>query len=491
MDVYGGCKETMTSLQKSAISGVKWSSISQFGRQGMQLVTTVILARLLSPSDFGLIAMVMVVIGFVALFNDMGTAAAIIQKKNLSEKILSSVFWVNVAFGVLAMAVLFVLSPLAASFYHEQRVTPFLRVLSLTFFISGLGILQQAILERNLAFNKLAKLEIIATLFGSIVGISAAMHGYGAWSLVYQTLAIVTMTTVLLWAYSAWRPRFIFHWLEVKLVSSYSLNLTGFNVFNYFARNADYLLIGRFLGAQNLGYYTLAYNIMLYPLQNISSVIGRVMFPVFSRIQNDAAIFRSAYLKVASAIALITFPMMIGLWVVAEPFVLTVFGLTWSPVILLLMILAPVGLAQSIGTTVGTIYQAKGRTDWMLRWGVVAGLLVILSFVIGLQWGIVGVATAYAVVSVILIYPGFAIPFKLINMPVRDLLSVLARPFFCSLTMFFPLLGLKYVLPISLSDAMALAILVTSGIIIYLILSWILNREQLLELLGLIKKKSG
>ena len=183
--------------------------------------------------------------------------------------------------------------------------------------------------------------------------------------------------------------------------------------------------------------------------------------------------------------------MMIGLWVVAEPFVLTVFGLPWSPVILLLMILAPVGLAQSIGMTVGTIYQSKGRTDWMLRWGVVAGLLVILSFVIGLQWGIVGVATAYAVVSVILIYPSFAIPFKLINMPVRDLLSVLSRPFFCSLTMFFSLLGLKYVLPISLSDAMALAILVISGIIIYLIVSWILNREQLLELLGLIKKKSG
>jgi O-antigen/teichoic acid export membrane protein len=474
-------------LSVKAVSGIKWSSISQFGRQVMQWITTIILARLLSPSDFGLMAMVMVVIGFVSLFKDLGTSAAIIQQKSLSEELLSSIFLVNVAFGVLAMAVLFVLSPLAAGFYHEQKVTPLLKVLSLTFFISGLSILQQAILERDLAFNKLAKLEIIATLLGSMVGIGLAILGYGVWSLIYQSLTVVTMTTILLWTSSVWRPKMIFHWTEVKSVSSYSLNLTGFNIFNYFARNTDYLLIGRFLGAQNLGYYTLAYNIMLYPLQNISTVIGRVMFPVFSQIQNDDAIFRSAYLKVASAIALITFPMMIGLWALAEPFVLTVFGLQWQPVILLLMILAPVGLSQSIGTTVGAIYQAKGRTDWMFRWGIAAGILVMIAFVIGLQWGIVGVATAYAFACFILIYPSFAIPFRLINLRVRDFGIVLWRPFLSSSLMLVVLFGFKAALPADLSDGLTLGILVPTGIIAYLLVSWMLNREQIRQILLIVR----
>ena len=470
-------EKSSISLSVQAVSGVKWSSISQVGRQGMQLVTTIVLARLLSPSDFGLVGMAMVVIGFVAIFKDLGTSAAVIQRKELSEELLSSIFWVNAAFGLVATVVLAVVAPLAATFYHEPRIIPILGFLSLTFFISGLSILQQAILERGMAFNKLAKLEIIATLLGSMVGIGSAILGFGVWSLVYQLLAVVTVSTVLLWTSSGWKPKMNFHWAEVKSVSSYSLNLTGFNIFNYFARNADYLLIGRFLGAQNLGYYTLSYNIMLYPLLNISAVIGRVMFPVYSQLQSDDVSFRNIYMKVAGAISIITFPMMLGIIVIAEPFVLGVFGSQWSPVIILLLILSPIGIIQSVGTTVGAIYQAKGRTDWMLRWGVVAGLLIILSFVIGLQWGIVGVATAYAIVSIILIYPCFAIPFKLINMPVRDLSSVLSRPFLCSLTMFLSLLGLKYVLPISLSNVMALAILISTGIITYLSVSWVINRE--------------
>jgi O-antigen/teichoic acid export membrane protein len=470
-------------LSVKAVSGVKWSSISQFGRQITQWITTIILVRLLSPSDFGLMAMAMVVIGFVSLLKDLGTSAAIIQRTNLSEELLSSIFWFNVAFGFLATAILFLLSPFVANFYREPRVILLLRVISLSFFISSLSILQQAILERNLAFNKLAKLEIIATFFGSFVGIGSAVLGHGVWSLVYQSLAVATMTTILLWAFSTWRPKLIFHWDKVKSVSNYSLNLTGFNIFNYFARNTDYLLIGRFLGAQNLGYYTLAYNIMLYPLQNISAVIGRVMFPFFSQIQEDDTLFRSAYLKVVGAIALITFPMMMGLMVLSEQFVLVVFSLRWQPVILLLIIFAPVGMIQSIGTTVGIIYQAKGRTDWMFRWGIAAGILVIIAFVIGLNWGIVGVATAYAVTSFILIYPGFAIPFRLINLPFHDMLTVVWRPFLSSTLMLVVLLGFKAALPADLSNRVILGILVLMCIITYLLISWIINRSQIKQIL--------
>jgi len=430
--------------------------------------------------------MAMVVIGFGALFKDLGTSAAVIQRKNVSEQLLSSIYWANVAFGLLALVATYLLSPVVASLYHEARVEPLLKILAVTLLISGLSIVHQAILERELAFNKLAKLEITATLIGSFVGIGSALLGYGAWSLVYHSLAEAATITILLWTACSWKPKLLFCWDEVKSVSSYSLNLTGFNIFNYFVRNTDYILIGRFLGARNLGYYTLAYQIMLYPLRRISAVIGRVMFPVYAKMQDDTDRFRNAYLKVAGAIALVTFPMMFGLWAVVEPLVLAVFGIQWKPVILLLMILAPVGMIQSIGTTVGAIYQAKGRTDWMFRWGIAAGVLIIFAFIIGLQWGIVGVATAYAIASLILVYPNFAIPFRLINLRVGDLWIGIRRTFMSSLFMMLTLLGVRAFLPAEISVRWQLTLLISVGCIAYASYSLIINRAQLSEVFAII-----
>lgn len=478
------------SLRESAASGVKWSTTSQAGRQVMQLATTVMLARLLSPSDFGLMSMAVVVIGFVNLFKDLGTASAVVQRRDPTEGFLSSVFWVNVVFGFLAMAVLFAGAPILASFYREPRLVPILEVLSLTFVISGLSILQQAIFERNLAFRALAKVEISAIVSGSIVGIALALLGAGVWSLVGQALAIATVTTALLWASSAWRPKAIFRWREIRSVSGYSLNFAGFNVLNYVMRNADYLLIGRFLGAQDLGYYTLAYRLLLYPVQNISWVISRVMFPVLSQIQDDNVRIGRVYLRVCGIVAMIAFPIMFGLWALAEPLILTVFGSRWTPVVLLLMILAPVGLIQSIATTVGVIYQVKGRTDWMLYWGIGSSVLVMAAFVTGLPWGILGVAAAYAIVSVILIYPNFAIPFRLIDMRVRELGTVLWRPFVCSSLMLLALLGLKAALPIGLSSGATLGILVSASIFTYALVSWMVNRDQVQQILDTIRVKA-
>lgn len=477
------------SLKQASISGVKWSSISQVSRQIMQLVTTAVLARLLSPSDFGLVGMATITIGFVGIFSDLGTSSAIIQRKNLSDSLLNSLFWINVVFGLLAMVILLVVAPLVANFYQEPRVTLVLRVLSFTFLMSGISILQKAILERNLAFNTSAKIEISAVVAGSLLGISTAVMGWGVWSLVTQSLAVVSLTTILLWTVSKWQPKLAFSWEEVQEVSNYSLNLTAFSIFNYFARNADYILIGRFLGSQDLGYYTLAYRLMLYPLQNVSAVIGRVMFPALSKLQDDNARFSFAYLKMSSTIALISFPLMVSIWALAKPFILTFFGQQWQPVILLLMILAPVGMSQSIMTTVGIIYQVNGRTDWLFRWGIGAAMLTIISFLIGLQWGIVGVAAAYAITTLILTYPNFAIPFRLIHLPVRDLGAVLWRPLVASLIMLGLLLVVGFLLPANLASGWVLGISVPIGCITYLLASWWLNRKQIQQLFDLVGLK--
>ncbi|MCI0553869.1 MAG: MOP flippase family protein [Anaerolineae bacterium] len=475
----------MSELRHQATSGIKFSALSQAGRQGIQILTTIILARVLTPSDFGLLNMALIIVGFAMVFKDAGTSAAIIQKKELSDELCSSIFWLNIGVGLFLMLAIILCAPLAGLYYQEARVTPVLRVLSISFFAASFGFVHQALLERELSFSSLARLEVLSVVAGGLVGVAMALLGAGVWSLVLQTLMTTFVSTVLLWVSSSWRPQWNFHWVDVKVVGSFSLNLAGFNVFNYFARNADYLLIGRYLGAQDLGFYTLAYRILLFPLQNISAVVGRVMYPVLSSLQDDDEKFKSIYLKVIRSIAFISFPLMTAAFALAESLVLTIFGSKWQPVSLLVMILVPVGLIQSIGTTVGTIYQVKGRTDWMFRWGIGSGIFVVAVFVVGLRWGIVGVATAYAIAVGVLLYPSFAIPFHLIGLRFSAMLRALIPSLLASGLMLVGVWLFRSVLPASLSNAVILLLSIIFGCMFYLLMGWLTNREQLKELLNL------
>jgi PST family polysaccharide transporter len=425
----------------------------------------------------------MIVVGFARIFKDLGTASAVIRGKALSPALLSSIFWVNLAFGALTMLLLCAAAPAVAAFYHEPRVTMLLRVVSLTFLLSSLSILQQALLERNLAFDRLARIELVAGVTGAAAGIGAAVAGQGVWSLVYQALVVAGVTTVLLWLVGGWRPRLLFDWGEVRAVTGYSLNLTAFNVFNYVERNLDNLLIGRFLGAGALGYYALAYRLMLYPLQGVSTVIIRVLFPTYAKIQDDDARFRRIYLQVTGAIAVVTFPVFFGLMATSEPLILTIFGEEWRPVIPLILILGPVGMLQSVGTMAGAIYRAKGRTDWHFRFQLVTVSLSIPAFALGLRWGVVGVAAAYAAVMTILAYPSFAIPFSLIGLRVGALVATLWRPFASGALMALGVVSLRTMLPAAVPPQEELAAAVAAGIVLYAATSWLLNREQLRRLL--------
>ena len=470
-----------TNLKFITITGVKWATASQVGRQCIQLLTIVLLARLLKPSDFGLVGMSTVITGFIAIFKDLGTSAAIIQKKEISDELLSSVFWVNVGFGLLAMTVLFLAAPLGGAFYHDSQVTNILRVLSVGFLISSFAILQQALLERVLSFQLLAKLEIISVLSGAVVGILLAYYGAGIWSLVCQALMTSAVATVLLWNASGWRPRWIFCWSDILSVSNFSLYLTGFGLINYLIRNADSLLIGRYLGSEALGFYSLAYKILLFPIQNISAVISRATFPSFSAIQDDKQRFKNAYLQMSAIIALVSFPLMAGVIAVAKPFVMTVFGDAWYPLIVLITILAPIGLVQSVISPVGQIYMSMARTDLMLWLGVITGLIIVSSFVLGLQWGVEGVAISYAIATFLLIKVELSVPFRLINLKILEFMRVIVRPLITSLIM----LVLVFILSKEITDwmpnAVGLIVEIIFGVGIYLLLSWLICRDLLIK----------
>ncbi|HVW83831.1 MAG TPA: MOP flippase family protein [Bryobacteraceae bacterium] len=405
------------SLTQRAVSSTSWVMLSTAARQVLTLVSASILGRLLGPSSYGLMGMAALISAFLLNFRDLGTVAAVIRGRSVSQSLLSSLFWINFFLGILLSGSMLVIAYPAAAFFHEPRVTPIMQALAVTFWIASSGLIHNAILTREMAFRKIAIADIAAAVVGYGVAIPCALAGYGVWSLVFANLLTTVVSTILYWTFTGWRPSLIISAADLKSISKFSLNLSGFGLVNYFARNADNLVVGRVLGAAELGQYQMAYNLMLYPIQMISSVLSQALFPAFAKLQDDDERFRSAYVRSCALIALVTFPVLVGLGVVADPMVRVLLGPKWLPVIPVLHILAPVGVIQSIQTTVGQIYITKGRTDWMFRWGIFSTVLVVTAFMIGVHWGILGVAAGYASVYFgVVAYWGFAIPFRLIGL---------------------------------------------------------------------------
>ncbi len=472
-------------LSRKALKAVKWSSISQFSRQIIQYLTTLILANILSPNDFGLIALALVITGFIEIFKDLGTSSALIYLNEVNELLISSIFWFNIILGFFFTLLIFLSSNLISSFFNSEDVVSILRVLSIVFIISGFSILPKTLLERELQFNKLALVEIVSVIVGSSTGIILAYLGFGVWSLIFQILANNLVFTILVLINKKIKPVAKISFKSLKSVSNYSLNLIGYNVFNYFVRNADYMLIGKYLGENQLGNYYLAYKIMLYPLQSITVVVSRVMFPIFSRLKNDINKFRKVYLRTTHIIAFFTFPMIIGMMVVSKYFVFTFFSHSWDTTLLsnLIIILAPVGLIQSLSATTGSIYMATGKTNWMFGWGVFSGIITIAGFIIGLNYGVIGVAISYLIVTLILFYPVFYFPFKFIKLNFLKFINNFWQISFFSILMCGILLLVKYLFLGESNYLIGFIVLVLLGMISYIIIS----RKMILDLIQFFK----
>lgn len=471
-------------LVSQTLKGIGWSGVSQFVRLSLRFIISAVLARLLSPRDFGLVGMVAVFSGFISIFRELGLGAAVIQRKDITEEHLSSVFLLNIIAGLFLTLVMIGLAPGIAYFYKEKRLIPITMVLGTRFFISSFAIVQQTLLTKWFEFKKLAIIEISTMALAGGVAIILAFSGAGVWSLVLQSVIFSLLSVIFLWSWSSWRPRLMFYWRRVKELFRFSFNLLGFRFVNYFCRNLDNLLIGKFLGAAALGYYDRAYNLMLLPLDNISSVLSRVMFPAFSAVQDDLGKVREMYLRATRYISVITFPMMLGLFVVAPEFIRVLFGPKWDRSIFLFQVLCLVGMVQSIATTVGWIYLSQGRTDILLRWGIFSTAIIASSFFIGVRWGVEGVAVAYATASFALSYPCFYIPFRLIKLKMRYFLHNFILTGSISFAMAIVVYGCRYYLKYILhsGDIMILLSCVGLGSIIYISLLWTFGRRLFEEI---------
>lgn len=477
-------------LRSRIVSGLAWKVVSQVFRQGSRVAVAIVLARLLTPHDYGLAAMVLAFSALVIIFSDLALGAALVQRRELSEADRSTVFWVSAAVGIVFTLVGVAVSYPIAAFYGEPGVQPLFAAFSISFLVTALGTTQTALLSRDMEFRSLELRMMAGTAVGGVVGVWLAVEGYGAWAIIGQQLAIAGVSTTLLWVLSPWRPRFVFSVDTLRDYWRFSGSVFGTRLLFYVNRNADNVLIGRFLGSAALGVYAVAYNIMLMPLSRIAQPVVEVLFPAFSRLQDERHRMAAAWLRGNRLIGAITIPAMLGLIVVAPEFVRVVLGRRWEEAIPVIQLLAWVGLLQSLQRLNSSVLMACDRARTLLWYSVVVLAASLAAFVFGLQWGIVGVAAAYAASSTVVELYYTWITARVLEISPWALARSLSGVVQASAGMLACVVFARFLLSDQVGDAALLILLTALGVATFAALCWWRAPDVVGELRGLRRRSS-
>jgi len=377
--------------------------------QALKFVFTIgatsIMARLLTPADYGLIGMVAFITNFVSMYKDLGLSTATIQRDEISSEQISTLFWVNILLSLGITVFTAAIAPFVAWFYGEPKLTAITMVTALGFMIGGLAVQHEALLRRQMRYFSLASIGLAAIATGYAVGIFMAWRGFSYWALVGSQLASAATTTLLTVIFCRWMPGLPRRNTGVRSMIRFGGNLTGFTTINYFSRNLDNLLIGRVWGAQQLGLYSRAYQLMGLPIDQINEPISSVAVPSLSRLTDAPESYRRAYLRMLEKIALLTMPCVVLMIATSDWIISIVLGPQWTGTTRIFVLLGITGLFQPIANTTGWLLISQGRTNHLLKWGFISGPLIMGSIVIGLPWGAVGVAASYAFARVCIVDP--------------------------------------------------------------------------------------
>jgi PST family polysaccharide transporter len=418
----------MADLKRKSVRGGMVTMLSQGISIAIQLTSTVVLARLLSPADYGIMAMVMAFTGFAGLFRDLGLSSAAIQKKDLTHAQQSNLFWINVAMGTILSAVVAAASPLIAWFYGKPELIPVTVALAAPFLINSLSTQHGARLTRDLRFGRQAAASIPAALVTLACSIILAFWGFGYWSLVWSSLAGSVVGTILLQVLSPFRPSPPHRGSGIRDMIKFGANVTAFDFVNYFHRNLDNILIGKFCGPGPLGFYSRAYSLLMLPINSLRGPINAVGFPALSSLQDAPEGFRNYYRNVAHLLALVSMPFTAFLFVAASPIVALALGPDWSGITPIFSILALVGFVQPVITLWGMVVLSRGLGRRYLHLGFFNTVASALGFSAGLPWGPVGVATGYAVVTYVTALPILHWAFRGTPLRLADFLAGTVRP---------------------------------------------------------------
>ncbi|MCH8532312.1 MAG: lipopolysaccharide biosynthesis protein [Saccharospirillum sp.] len=478
----------MKDFKHSVINALAVSGGAKIVSQLLTVVFTIWLARLLTPTDFGIIAMIAVFTGMAHLMADVGLGSALIQNRNTTEAHFSTVFWFNSFLGAIMTVTFIALAPYIATFYNTPIIEPILGLLAFQFLINAFALVPQQRLIKNLHFGKIAIANITAMVISNSLGVYMALQGYGVWALVWKALAHASLITLVIYTLAGWWPKLIFSIRALTELFMFSIYVLGTELLQYLTKNLDGLIVGRILGPEPAGLLDRAKSLKTLPLANISHVLGSVMFPALSLLKDDIPRVKAVYLRSTGAIAFITFPMMLGLLAVADNFVIGLLGVQWSKMITPFQILCLAGIASTIVTVTGSVYKSQGASKLQFHTSLITKPITIILVVIGVNWGLHGVVVALTTATWINSFIQIKRAGSLINLTVYQLVQPLVPTLIISITMGIAV----YLIGISItnySEVTTLLIQVSAGAVLYALLACIVKPSASLDIIHLIKER--
>jgi teichuronic acid exporter len=457
----------LTSLKDKTISGLFWSFTDTFARLGIAFIVGVILARLLTPEEFGLIGMLTIFIALSQTFVNSGFSQALIRKKNCTDTDYSTVFYYNLGVSILFYSLLFIFSGAISRFFNEPMLQSLVRVLGLAVVFNAFTVIQRTQLVKRIDFKLQTRISVVAALTSGIIAIIMAYNGYGVWSLVMQQLTMFFFTSLLLWLWNRWTPLLVFSLKSFKELFSFGSKLLVSAIIATTFGNIYYLVIGRFFSATALGFYTRADQFKKMPSEILTQIISSVTYPVLSSFQDDLPRLKLNYQKLIKGTMLMTFVLMMGLAAVAEPLIITLIGEQWRQSIVYLQMLCFVGMMYPLHALNLNMLKVQGRSDLFLKLEVIKRILAIPVILIGVFIGIKAMIAGMIVNTFIAYYlnsywSGRFINYSMLNQ-VRDILP----SFLVAMASAAIVFGLGYLLPLGYPAKLAIQVM-TGALLVFM-----------------------
>lgn len=405
-------------LKQAAIKSAGWSGLSIGAKVLLTLLSVPILARLISPEHYGVVGLATLVVEMVALFGEIGFHSALIQRKRVFRIDLDTAFWANVLVGLMLALVVLAAMPVAVWFFKEPRLADILLVSAVALVVSNATALHHTILIRTMRFGNIAVVELVSIVCRIGSAITLAWLGYGYWALVFSALISFGVAGILRCYFVPWLPRFRFAKARFYGLWRFGRNILADNMVAYFANNVDYVIVGRLLGPQMLGFYQMAFTLPDMVRKNFTQVLSRVLFPVYSRMQGEPARLLEGVRTVNQVVAVVALPLLGGLLVIAPALVPFYFGAKWLMVTVPLQWLCLAGIARTLGLAFGPVFHATGRPDVTVKLSLARVPLVAGAVWLGSRWGIVGAAAGFTIISVLWFFVNAYIVTRLLRYPI-------------------------------------------------------------------------
>lgn len=408
------------SLRSKAISGVLWTTIQRFSVQFINLFVQIILARLLMPEDFGLIAMIQIVITLGQTLIDSGMTSSLIRTKDPDERDYSTVFYTNLVASIIIYAIVFFVAPFVAHFFEEALLTDLVRFYAITFIIQAFSAVQLARLTKQMKFKLQMLLQLPATIIGGIVGVTMAYSGYGVWSLVGLNIVMTLVLAILLWFKSEWRPSLMFDWSRFKIHFNFGYKLTISSLLTNLYFESYALIIGKVFSSAQLGFYKQANSLRMFPVGNVTSALNKVTYPIFAEVQDDNVRLKNIFKKITFLVFFATTPVMLLSIVIAEPLFIFLLTEKWLPAVPYFQILCVAAIFYPLSMYNLNIIAAKGLSGLHLKLEVIKKTLGILTLLVLLQFGMYGVVWAAALSMIISAFINSLYSGRLIDYPISE-----------------------------------------------------------------------